>query len=222
MSQPPSSPPPGQPTEIIGGGDGAPDPVPELLQDLRHDVWEVRRNAAEELGARNDRRATIPLCKSLDDGVGGVRYAAAEALGKIQDPLSIPSLIKLLEDPTFGVYGPVIEALANMRAMAAVPYLIGFLQHDDARIRSLAANSLLILTRQPIPFKAKGKPEEREQGYALWVQWWDTNKEQYHQMALQQHADAEEAARAAGIGETRVDGGGIIPQGYHQANPGQA
>lgn len=172
------------------------DPVPVLLQDLRHDVWEVRRNAAEELGALNDRRATLGLCRCLDDGVGGVRYAAAEALGKIQDPLSIPGLLKLLEDPTFGVYGPVIEALANMRAMGAVPYFIGFLQHDDARIRSLAANSLLILTRQPIPFKAKGKPEEREQGYNLWVAWWDKNKEQYHQMAVQQHQEAEAASRA--------------------------
>ncbi|MGH7142867.1 MAG: HEAT repeat domain-containing protein [Planctomycetota bacterium] len=182
------------------------DPLPELLQDLRHDVWEVRRNAAEELAALNDRRATIPLCRCLDDGVGGVRYAAAEALGRIQDPLSIPSLIKLLGDPTFGVYGPVIEALANMRAMGAVPYFIGFLQHDDARIRSLAANSLLILTRQPIPFKAKGKPEERAQGYALWEQWWDKNKEHYHELALQQHQEAEEAARQAGIGVRRAEG----------------
>lgn len=162
------------------------EPVPEpagetvdvetMLRDLNHRVWEVRRNACEELGACSDARAVPELIRLLGDGVGAVRFAAAEALGKLGDKSAVPPLMKLLEDPNFGSYGPVIESLASLKAMEAIPALIRFLRDRDARVRGLAANALMVMTRQFISFKGKGTEEEREVGIRQWEAWWEKNK----------------------------------------------
>lgn len=147
-----------------------------LIKDLNHRVWEVRRNACEELGALGDKRAVPHLTRLLGDGVGGVRFAAAEALGRLGDRASIPALLGLLDDPHFGAYGPVIDALASLRAQQAIPYFIRFLRDHDARVRSLAANALMVMTRQFINFKAKGSEAERNASIALWEAWWEKKK----------------------------------------------
>lgn len=148
-----------------------------LIKELNHRIWEVRRDACEELGLRADTRAVPHLQRMLNDGVGAVRYAAVESLGKLGDRSSIPALLKLLKNTHFGSYGPVIESLANLKAREAVPSFIGLLRDPDARVRGLAANALMVMTRQVIAFKAKGSEEEREQGIQLWEQWWAKNKD---------------------------------------------
>ena len=152
------------------------EPYELLIRDLNHRVWEVRRNACEELGALGDQRAVPHVTRLLADGVGGVRFAAAEALGRLGDRSAIPSLLALLQDPHFGAYGPVIDALASLRAQQAIPYFIRFLRDHDARVRSLAANALMVMTRQFISFKAKGTAEEREAAIAQWEAWWQKNE----------------------------------------------
>jgi HEAT repeat protein len=147
----------------------------ELLHELNHDIWEVRRNAAEDLGNIADPRAVPYLTQRLSDAVGGVRFAVVEAIGKISDPRAVPALLQLLDDPTFGAFGPVIEALANMKSVEAIPYFIRFLRDEDQRIRGLAHNSLMVMTRQFIPFKAKGSEEERESAVQQWEAWWAQN-----------------------------------------------
>ena len=67
----------------------------QLQRDLNHRVWEIRRNACEELGASGDPRAVPHLIRLLGDGVGAVRFSAAEALGKLGDRQAIPSLLGL-------------------------------------------------------------------------------------------------------------------------------
>jgi HEAT repeat protein len=148
-----------------------------LLRDLNHRVWEVRRNAAEELGAMADPRAAPYLARLLSDGVGAVRFAAAEALGKLGDKSAVPALLSLLDNPHFGSYGPVIESLASLKAQEAIPYFIRFLRDHDARVRGLAANALMVMTRQFIGFKAKGSEEERAAAILQWEQWWEKNKQ---------------------------------------------
>jgi len=148
-----------------------------LVRDLNHRVWEVRRNSAEELGTSGDARAVPHLTRLLADGVGAVRFAAAEALGKLGDKSAIPALVALLDNPNFGSYGPVIESLASLKAQEAIPYFIRFLRDHDPRVRGLAANALMVMTRQFIGFKAKGTEEERAAAIAQWEAWWEKNKQ---------------------------------------------
>jgi HEAT repeat protein len=147
-----------------------------LVRDLNHRVWEVRRNSAEELGNAADARAVPHLVRLLSDGVGAVRFAAAEALGKLGDKSAVPALLALLDNPHFGSYGPVIESLASLKAQEAIPYFIRFLRDHDSRVRGLAANALMVMTRQFIGFKAKGTDEERATAIAQWEAWWEKNK----------------------------------------------
>lgn len=160
------------PVEAVGGGAD----YDTLIRDLNHRVWEIRRNACEELGAANDSRAVPHLVRLLNDGVGAVRFAAAEALGKLGDKSAVPALLSLLDNPVFGSYGPVIESLAALRAQEAIPYFIRFLRDQDPRVRGLAANALMVMTRQFISFKAKGTEEERNAAITQWETWWEKNK----------------------------------------------
>lgn len=152
----------------------------DLLRDLEHPVWEVRRNAGEGLAALGDARAVKHLIAMLDDEVGAVRFAAAEALGKIGDPVAVPVLLERLENKDFGAVGPLIESLANLKAVEAIPYFINFLRDHDARVRGLAANALMVMTKQFISFKAKGTRKERETAIAEWEVWWKKNKDTFH------------------------------------------
>jgi HEAT repeat protein len=165
---------PSNPQEIV-----KPD-LESLFRDLNHGVWEVRRDACEELGSSGDRSAVPHLIRLLGDGVGAVRFAAADALGKIGDKAAVTALLPLIDDPNFGSYGPVIESLANLRAMEAVPRFIRMLSDRDPRVRGLAANALMAMTRQFIGFKAKGSEEERANSIQQWVAWWEKNKNSLH------------------------------------------
>lgn len=152
-----------------------------LLRDLNHRVWEIRRNSCEELGASGDTRAVSHLIRLLNDGVGAVRFAAAEALGKLGDKSAVPPLLALLDNPHFGSYGPVIESLASLKAHEAIPAFIRFLRDRDPRVRGLAANALMVMTRQFISFKAKGSEEERAAAIAQWETWWEKNHTTFSQ-----------------------------------------
>jgi HEAT repeat protein len=163
-------------TEAVHTHAGNNEHVDSLIRDLNHRVWEVRRNACEELGAAGDQRAVMHLIRLLDDGVGAVRFAAAEALGKLGDKTAVPALLRLLDNPVFGSYGPVIESLAALRAQEAIPYFIRFLRDQDSRVRGLAANALMVMTRQFISFKAKGTEAERAAAIAQWEAWWEKNR----------------------------------------------
>lgn len=148
-----------------------------LIRELNHRVWEVRRDACEELGTMGDQRAVHHLVRILGDGVGGVRFAAAEALGKLGDRSAVPALLALLDDPQFGAYGPVIESLANLKSQEAIPFFIRFLSDQDPRTRGLAANALMVMTRQFIGFKAMGTEEERSGAIQKWEAWWEKQKQ---------------------------------------------
>jgi HEAT repeat protein len=152
-----------------------------LLLDMEHPVWEIRRDAAEELGNLGDQNALPSLARHIRDPVGAVRFACVEAIGKLGGVAYAKDLMALLDDPSFGAVAPVIEALANLKDPLAIPYFIRFLRDPDPRIRGLASNSLMVLARQFIPFKAKGTDEEREQGIRLWEEWWEKNKAKYGQ-----------------------------------------
>src|SRR4051812_41393340 len=106
----------------------APPPPPvkrtfeQVLRETHHQIWEVRRDACEELAALRDRRAVAHLIRMLSDGVGAVRFCAAESLGKMGDHAAVEPLIKELNNPQFGSFAPVIESLASIKAPVAIPH----------------------------------------------------------------------------------------------------
>lgn len=148
----------------------------DILRETNHAIWEVRRDACEELAALRDRRAIPHLIRLLTDGVGAVRFCAAESLGRMGDHAAVEPLIRELNNPQFGSYAPIIESLASIRAPEAIPHFIRLLADGDARVRGLAANGLMVMTRQFISFKAKGSEEERAESVRQWEHWWKINQ----------------------------------------------
>lgn len=147
-----------------------------LVHELNHRIWEVRRDACDELGMLGDKRAIPPLIRMLQDGIGGVRFAAAEALGRLGDRVVIPELLRLLDDPLFGTHGPVMEALTALKAKESAPYFIRFLRDPDVHQRRVASNCLRELTGYFITYDPQGRPEAREAAAREWEAWWEQNK----------------------------------------------
>jgi len=150
-----------------------------LVKDLSARSWELRCNAAEDLGDLGDPRAIPHLLKALADPVGAVRYAAAGALGRLGDPSVAPYLIECLENPGFGTPAPIYEALGNLRVKEAIPHLIRGLRDEDQRTRGVANNALMVTTGRSQGFKPSGPPEAREEAVRKWEEWWEENKDTF-------------------------------------------
>lgn len=116
-----------------------PEPAPaRLLSELRSKNPEVRRDAANQLGAMRARGAIRALAEALDDKESSVREAAAFALGQISDPAAIGLLIPLLADPESDVRAVAAFALGmigNNKALQALSYATG---DPAAEVRSSA------------------------------------------------------------------------------------
>jgi HEAT repeat protein len=103
-----------------------PKSVDPLIQALRDENWEVRRNAKEALGKMGV-PAVEPLIRALKDENKGVRGKAAEALGNIGDPRAVEPLIQTLKedsDPDGYVHICTIRALGKIGDRRAVEPII--------------------------------------------------------------------------------------------------
>ncbi|MFO7322058.1 MAG: HEAT repeat domain-containing protein [Chloroflexota bacterium] len=77
----------------------------ETIQLLNHADPAVRFEAAQKLGASNDRRAVAPLIDALPDDNAKVQYAALSGLIKLGDPSAAHALVDLLlSDPDSRVW----------------------------------------------------------------------------------------------------------------------
>jgi HEAT repeat protein len=94
-----------------------------LIEALEDGEFEsIRWQAAVLLGRRNDRKAVLPLIRSLRDHNYHVREEAAVALGRIGDPRAREPLSALLHDPVKNV---------RLRASTALEQL----EHNDGEAR---------------------------------------------------------------------------------------
>ena len=156
------------------------DEARRLLADLSCPSWEIRRDAAEDLGELRMPEAIPHLARALKDPVGAVRFAAANALGKIGTEVgteqAVGSLIACLDDQFFGVHTPVLEALGNLRHKSAVPYFIRFLRDPDPRVRGVANAALMVTTKAAKAFRATADEAKREKAVGRWEEWWEQNK----------------------------------------------
>ena len=150
--------------------------IRRLIADLRCPSWEIRRDAAEDLGELGIPEAIPHIARALKDPVGAVRFTAASMLGRIGTDQAVGALTACLDDPFFGVYTPVLEALGNLRHKNAVPYFIRFLRDPDARVRGVANAALMVTTGKAMAFRAGADEEKREKSVRRWEEWWEKNK----------------------------------------------
>lgn len=120
-----------------------PAPAPaRLLSELRSKDHQVRRDAANELGAIRARGAVRALVEALSDRESTVREAAAFALGQITDPATTGLLIPLLADSNADVRASAAFALGmigNRKALEALSYALG---DSNSEVRSSAIFAL--------------------------------------------------------------------------------
>jgi TonB family protein len=120
-----------------------PAPAPaRLLSELRSKNKQVRREAANELGARRARGVVRALVEALSDKEPGVREAAAFALGQIADPAAAPLLIPVLADSETEVRASAAFALGmigDRKTLDALSYALG---DPESEVRATAAFAL--------------------------------------------------------------------------------
>ena len=122
--------------------------MPALIEALKDDDNEVRRNAASALGRIGPAaEAAVPaLIEALKDDDNEVRRNAAFALGRIGPAAeaAVPALIEALKDEDSDVQRRAAFALGRIgpAAEAAVPALIEALKDEDSDVQRRAASAL--------------------------------------------------------------------------------
>jgi HEAT repeat protein/beta-lactamase regulating signal transducer with metallopeptidase domain len=105
---------------------------------------EVRRNAAQSLGQREDTGAAVALAQALrTDADAGVRRTAAWALGQLESHEAVPALLSALrDDQDLDVRRTAVWALGQIEDAAAVDGLGAAVRDTDPEIRSKAVWAL--------------------------------------------------------------------------------
>lgn len=85
-----------------------------VIENLRHANPVVRREAAEALSERFDKRALEPLLATLHDPDAEVRRKVATALGAYSGPEVVAALIEALKDPDASVQWAIAESLGRI------------------------------------------------------------------------------------------------------------
>jgi NADH dehydrogenase len=122
--------------------------VPELIQALNDDDWQVRHQAALVLGAIGpEAKAAVPaLIAALDDDDKYFRSHAATALGKIgpEARAAVPALIEALKDRDEDVRRAAAAALGEIgpEARQAVAALVELLRDPRKPVRKQAVRAL--------------------------------------------------------------------------------
>ncbi|MFX0104500.1 MAG: HEAT repeat domain-containing protein [Candidatus Hodarchaeota archaeon] len=124
-----------------------------LLRQLFHDNdWQIRAEAARQLGLLKDGRATNLLCRALRSEKDHIVVnKIIEALGRIGDGRATLRIIERLEEE-LDKYDPdkyriifIIESLIKIRDKRALGYLGTFLDSSDEELKSLAQNAFDVI-----------------------------------------------------------------------------
>jgi phycocyanobilin lyase alpha subunit len=123
--------------------------------------YPLRRNAAKALGKLGNKKAVLPLIKSLSSTDYYVRESAAQSLEMLLDSRAIPHLMRLisggLQDAVYVKGKPhlrepveaAIEALGALKAIEAMNLIKPFLEHELPKVQFAAARALYQLTQDP-------------------------------------------------------------------------
>ncbi len=119
----------------------------ELLRDLDHPSGQVRRAAAESLGAAGESGAVPALIAKLNEPAPEGRRAAVVALGALGDERAVDPLLGLIEDEDPDVRRAAFGALGRIGSDRAVDPLVPKLQDDQRRVRQAALGALVKILR---------------------------------------------------------------------------
>jgi len=115
--------------------------VEQKITLLQSGNADARKEAAQWLGKKGIRDATLPLVTALFDSNWRVRRNAAVALGNIGNPEAVEPLIAALKDRTLSVKRAAIQSLGMLRDMRAVDALIRY--HSNVQLGADALHALM-------------------------------------------------------------------------------
>jgi len=95
----------------------------ELLALLKHDVWEVRQEAAFGLGKLKDTRAVESLLGLVGDD-SNAAFAAIDALKRLAPARLIAPLLQMLEDPSAIAWSSAAATLGELGEVRAIPLIV--------------------------------------------------------------------------------------------------
>jgi HEAT repeat protein len=118
--------------------------LPYLTDVLADADWQVRRRAAEALGAIGDRAAVDPLVEVLSDRdeEWSIRTAAARSLGRLGDARAVEALATVLNDMNAHVRHMAVVALGQIGTAETIEPLESALGDGDGATRFAAAEAL--------------------------------------------------------------------------------
>ncbi|WP_460373532.1 HEAT repeat domain-containing protein [Methanocalculus sp. MC3] len=116
-------------------------PIPELIEALRNEDKNIRKDAAEILGSLGE-EAIAPLSALLGDEWWVVRYRACEALGLMEKPDAYPYLRAAVSDERDHVRYMAAKGLGRLGIPEAASDLEPLLEDENPYVRKMAAGSI--------------------------------------------------------------------------------
>ena len=114
-----------------------------LLDALGDERPDVRRAAIDALGNLELGGAPSQVIAAVRDPDREVRHGAVSALGNFADPAAVPVLLEIVRGSTDReLQYEALDALSNIGSPAAYEALLPLLQHEDPKVRQLAAEAI--------------------------------------------------------------------------------
>lgn len=115
-----------------------------LLEGLKSEDPDVRRESTEDLGYSGMTEAAVILADYLDDPDRGVKDAVAEALKKIGTEQACDKVVEYLSSDKIDVRNYAVDVLSSLKSIA-VNSLTKTLQSNDKDVRKFAVDILGII-----------------------------------------------------------------------------
>jgi HEAT repeat protein/Flp pilus assembly protein TadD len=120
-----------------------PKALPMIVDLLKDEDGDVRKNAARALAVRARDEETEILIKLLNDQTPFVRLQAVQTLGKNRTHAAVPGLSRLFShERNFRIRSAIVAALGNMGDPEGSPTLQQGLQDLDSRVRANSVEAL--------------------------------------------------------------------------------
>ncbi len=120
-----------------------PEALQVIIDLLKDDDPDVRKNAALALSSRAKEAQTELLVKMLADPIPFVRLQAVITLGRLKIVSAVPWLVKMLKtDRNFKIRSAVITSLGHIGDKNGIPTLQSALRDRDSRVRANAVEAI--------------------------------------------------------------------------------
>ncbi|MCI0634559.1 MAG: HEAT repeat domain-containing protein, partial [Actinobacteria bacterium] len=117
--------------------------LPALVAALGDEAVVIRREAIDAIGNLDLTSAPREVIDAVGDPDREVRQGAIDALDNFEDPAAVPVLLEVVRTSTErDLQYDALDALSNIGSPAVYDALIPLLQHEDPKIRQLAAQAI--------------------------------------------------------------------------------